>query len=421
MTELGKSGATGVCLLVWRLKENTVARATGAMVEMDTDYLSVFSDVSDEDTALAERARAIVDEHVLPRVADWYEAGVFPREIVPRLGSAGLLGPTIPGVGAATSRAWGLACLELERGDSGLRSFASVQSSLVMYPIQRYGSPEQQSAWLPRLASGEAIGCFALSEPAGGSDPGTMATVAERRLGGGYRLNGHKRWATSGTLAQVAIVWAQTDPLAGGRGIRAFLLPTDHPGVDVQPIDRKLSMRCSASSEIFLRDVEVGADAMLPGATGLGAALSCLTEARYSIVWGVIGAATACYEAALAHVRSRSTFGRPVASFQLVQQHLVEMLDRITTAQLIADQLARLKDAGRMRHQQVSFAKRHSVAAAQDVVARARALLGAEGIILDRHVMRHQANLETVATYEGTHEIQTLVVGADITGLPAFR
>jgi glutaryl-CoA dehydrogenase len=390
-------------------------------MKIDTDYLAVFADLSTEDTILAARARDIVVEHVLPRVADWYEAGVFPREIVPHLGAAGLLGPTVPGVGSASSRAWGLVCHELERGDSGLRSFASVQSSLVMYPIQRYGSPEQQRAWLPRLATGEAIGCFALSEPAGGSDPGTMATVAEPRPGGSYRLNGHKRWATSGTLAQVAIVWAQTDSTAGARGIRGFLLPTDHPGVEIRSIDRKLSMRVSASAEIFLRDVEVGANAMLPGATGLGAALSCLTEARFSIAWGVIGAAIASYAAALAHVQSRSTFGRPVASFQLVQQHLVEMLDRITTAQLIADQLARLKDAGQLRHQQVSFAKRHNVAAAQEVVARARALLGAEGIILDRHVMRHQANLETVATYEGTHEIQTLVVGADITGLPAFR
>lgn len=388
---------------------------------MPIDYLELFADVPEADRALAARTRALLERTVLPRIGDLYEHGVFPREVIPALAEIGLLGAPLPAHGNASPLAWGLACRELERVDSGLRSFVSVQTCLVMETIERFGSPEQRERWLPALAHGQAVGCFALTEPAHGSDPSGLETSATRLPTGGYRLSGHKRWATNGTLAEIGIVWAQTAPALGQKGIRGFLVPLSLPDVEVRPLDRKLSLRVSASSEILFSDVRLPDEALLPGTSGLGAALSALNAARFSILWGVLGSAEACYDAALAHVTQREQFGRRLAGFQLVQEQLVEMADKITSAQLLARRLGDLKATAHLRHQQVSLGKRHNVAAAQEVARRARALLGAEGILLDRHVLRHLNNLETVATYEGTEQIHLLSIGADLTGLSAFR
>lgn len=388
---------------------------------MAIDYLNLFADLPENERSLGERTRALLEREVLPRIGDLYEVGRFPREIIPELGALGLLGAPLPEHGNASPLAWGLACRELERVDSGLRSFVSVQTCLVMETIDRYGSTAQREEWLPRLARGEAVGCFALTEPGHGSDPAGLEVSAIRLPGGDYRLIGHKRWSTNGTIAQIGIVWAQTEPALGQKGIRGFLVPLGSPGVEIRPLGRKLSLRVSESSEIFFHDVRLPDEAILPGTSGLGSALSALNGARYSILWGVLGSAEACYAEALAHVKAREQFGKPLAGFQLVQESLVEMVDRITSAQLLALRLAELKASSRLRHQQVSLGKRHNVAAAQDVARRARALLGAEGILVDRHVLRHLDNLETVATYEGTEQIHTLTIGADITGLSAFR
>ena len=388
---------------------------------MILDYVETFADLPDSELALAQRTREFLSREILPRIGDLYESARFPREIIPALGALGLLGAPLADFGNVSPIAWGLACRELERVDSGLRSFVSVQTCLVMETIDRFGSPEQRDQWLPALARGEAVGCFALTEPGHGSDPAGLEVSAARDAGGGYRLSGHKRWSTNGTMAQIAVVWAQTEPTLGARGIRGFLVPLDSPGVDVRPVDRKLSLRVSASSEILFHDVRLPETALLPGTTGLGSALSALNGARFSILWGVLGCAEACYEEALGHVTGRAQFGRPLAGFQLVQEQLAEMVERITTAQLLARRLAELKAAGRLRHQQVSLGKKHNVGSAQEVARRARALLGAEGILLDRHVLRHLNNLETVATYEGTEQIHTLSIGADVTGISAYR
>lgn len=388
---------------------------------MSLDYLDLFSHLPAPEVELAERTRALLERAVLPRVSDLYAAGQFPTEVIREFGEIGLLGAPLSSYGRASPLAWGLACRELERIDSGLRSFVSVQTCLVMETIERFGSPEQQARWLPALAHGTVIGCFALTEPGHGSDPSGLETTAIQNTDGSFRLAGHKRWSTNGTIAQLGIVWAQTAPALGPKGIRGFLVPLDTPGVEVRPIDRKLSLRISASSEIWFRDCILPADAVLPGTGGLSSALSCLNGARYSILWGVLGAAEACFAIALDHLNRRRQFGRPLSGFQLVQDQLVAMLEEISSAQLLAFRLAELKAGGTLRHPQISLGKKHNVAAAQDVARRARALLGAEGILLDRSVMRHLENLETVATYEGTEQIHTLTIGADITGTNAFR
>jgi glutaryl-CoA dehydrogenase len=363
--------------------------------------------------------REFVDQEALPLIPECFEQGEFPKQLIPRLGELGMLGPTIPKYGSGLDyTSYGLMCQELERGDSGLRSFVSVQGSLVMFPISSYGSDEQKERYLPKLHSGELIGCFGLTEHEHGSDPGGMETRAVRD-GDCFVLNGGKMWITNGNLADVALIWAKVSE-DGADTIRGFLVPTDTPGFTANLVHRKLSLRASVTSELVLQDVRVPADALLPGVKGLRGPLSCLNEARFGILFGVIGAMTACYESALNYSKLREQFGRPIAGFQLTQAKLVDALQAICQAQLLAYQLGRLKDAGTLRPAQVSLGKRANVSAALDVARSMRSVLGGNGISLEHPIFRHMVNLETVYTYEGTHEIHTLVVGADITGLPAY-
>ena len=373
--------------------------------------------LSDEERMIRDTVRAFVADRVTPNAAEWFEQGTLPRELAPELGKLGLLGMHLRGYGCAgaSATAYGLACMELEAGDSGVRSLVSVQGSLAMYAIWRWGSEEQKREWLPRMASGEALGCFGLTEPDSGSDPGSMRTHA-RRVGGDWVLRGQKMWITNGTIADVAVVWARTD-----EGIRGFLVPRGTPGFTTQDIKGKLSLRASVTSELLLDDVRLPGDALLPGATSLRGPLSCLNEARFGIVWGVVGAARACFEAALDYSREREQFGKPIASFQLVQERLAEMAVEVNRAGLLALQLGRLKDAGRLHHQQVSLGKLANTNAALAVARSARQVLGANGIILEYPVIRHMANLETVVTYEGTADIHRLVLGEALTGVSAFR
>jgi glutaryl-CoA dehydrogenase len=364
--------------------------------------------------------REFVDQEALPLIAECFERGEFPRQLIPRLAELGVLGPTIPKYGSGLDyTSYGLICQELERGDSGLRSFASVQGSLVMFPISAFGSSEQQQRYLPELHAGRMIGCFGLTEHEHGSDPGAMETRAVRD-GDGYVLNGSKMWITNGNLADVALVWARIQE-DGSDTIRGLLVETDTPGFTANLVHHKLSLRASVTSELVLQDVRVPASAMLPGVRGLRGPLSCLTEARFGIIFGVIGAASACYESALHYAGLREQFGRPIAGFQLTQLKLVDALQSICQMQLMAYQLGRLKDAGTLRPAQVSLGKRANVLAALEVARSMRTILGGNGISLEHPVFRHMVNLETVLTYEGTHEIHTLVVGADITGLDAFQ
>ncbi len=373
--------------------------------------------LSDEERMIRDTVRAFVADRVTPNAAEWFEQGTLPRELAPELGKLGLLGMHLRGYGCAgaSATAYGLACMELEAGDSGVRSLVSVQGSLAMYAIWRWGSEEQKREWLPRMASGEALGCFGLTEPDSGSDPGSMRTHA-RRVGGDWVLRGQKMWITNGSIADVAVVWARTD-----EGIRGFLVPRGTPGFTTQDIKGKLSLRASVTSELLLDDVRLPGDALLPGATSLRGPLSCLNEARFGIVWGVVGAARACFEAALDYSREREQFGKPIASFQLVQERLAEMAVEVNRAGLLALQLGRLKDAGRLHHQQVSLGKLANTNAALAVARSARQVLGANGIILEYPVIRHMANLETVVTYEGTADIHRLVLGEALTGVSAFR
>ena len=381
------------------------------------DFYRIDDLLTEEERLVRSTVSRFVDDRFLPIVADHYERASFPMEIIPDLARLGVFGMHLQGYGAAglSNVMYGLACQELERGDSGLRSFVSVQGSLCMFPIHRYGSEEQKQRWLPFMARGEVIGCFGLTEPEFGSNPGGMATRA-RRDGGDWVINGTKRWITNGNVAHLAIVWARTDD-----GIRGFLVETGTRGFQAREIHHKLSMRASVTSELVLDDVRVPARNELPGAQGLKAPLSCLNEARYGIVWGVLGAAIACYSSALDYAKARVQFDRPIAGYQLTQEKLVNMLTEITKGQLLALQLGRLKDQGKATATQISMAKLNNVREALQIAREARTILGANGISLEYPVMRHMNNLETVLTYEGTSEIHMLAIGEEITGLSAFK
>ncbi|HVV14626.1 acyl-CoA dehydrogenase family protein [Amycolatopsis sp.] len=381
------------------------------------DYLAIASVLSDEERDIRDTVRAFVRDRVVPEAGDWFEQGRIPRELVGELGKLGVLGMHLHGYGCAgtSATAYGLACLELEAGDSGIRSLVSVQGSLAMFAIHLWGSEEQKQEWLPRLAAGEAVGCFGLTEPDSGSDPGSMRTYA-RRDGEDWLLRGQKMWITNGSWADVAVVWARTD-----EGVRGFLVPRGTKGFSTRDIHRKMSLRASVTSELILDEVRLPASAMLPGATSLRGPLSCLNEARYGIVWGAAGAARACLEAALDYGTTRVQFGKPIASFQIQQQKLAMMALEVNRATVLALHLGRLKDAGRLRPDQVSMGKLGNVNAALDVARNARQVLGANGITLEYPVMRHLTNLETVVTYEGTADVHALVIGGALTGIDAFR
>jgi glutaryl-CoA dehydrogenase len=386
------------------------------------DLLAIDSLLSDDERAVRERVRAFVDAEVRPGIAQWYEDAVFPVELVPRFAELGLLGMHIQGYGCGGRSAveYGLAAAELEAGDSGLRTFVSVQGSLAMSAIAKHGTEEQKATWLPRMAAGEAIGCFALTEPGSGSDPGSMTTFA-RRDGDDWVISGAKRWIGLASIAQVAVVWAQTDPAGDAKGIRGFLVPTDAAGFTATPIAPKLSMRASIQSDIELDDVRVPGDALLPGAQGLGGPFSCLNEARYGIAWGVLGAARDSYRAAREYALERTPFGRPLASFQLTQQKLADMALDLEKGMLLALHLGRLKDRGELQPHQISAGKLDNTRVAIRIARDARAMLGGNGITLDHSPLRHANNLESVRTYEGTDDIHALVLGQAITGIAAFR
>jgi glutaryl-CoA dehydrogenase len=373
--------------------------------------------LTEEERLVRSTVGRFVDQRFLPIIADHYERATFPMEIVRELAKLGVFGMHLHGYGAAgmSNVMYGLACQELERGDSGLRSFVSVQGSLCMFPIHRYGSEEQKQHWLPRMAAGEVIGCFGLTEPEFGSNPAGMATRA-RRDGKDWILNGTKRWITNGNVADLAIVWARSE-----QGIRGFLVEKGTKGFEARQIHHKLSMRASVTSELILDDCRIPAGNELPEAHGLKAPLSCLNEARYGIVWGVLGAAIACYRSALGYAMARVQFDRPIAGYQLTQEKLVNMLTEITKGQLLALQLGRLKDEGKATATQISMAKLNNVREALQIAREARTILGANGISLEYPVMRHMNNLETVLTYEGTSEIHMLAIGEEITGLSAFK
>jgi glutaryl-CoA dehydrogenase len=392
------------------------------------DFLRLGDGLSDEERLIRDNVRAFVREQLIPKVGDWFEQGLLPRELAGQLGDLGVLGMHLDGYGCAgaSATAYGIVCQELEAGDSGLRSFVSVQGSLAMFAIGRYGSEEQKQEWLPRMAAGEAIGCFGLTEPDAGSDPGSMRTTA-KRSGDDWVLNGTKMWITNGSLADVAVVWARTDERSGDEreardsGIRGFLVPRGTPGFSTQDIHQKLSLRASVTSELILDDVRLPASAQLPEADGLRAPLACLSEARFGIVFGAVGAARACYEAALDYAGSRVQFGKPIAAFQLTQAKLAQMLLKVNQGALLALHLGRMKDAGKLRPEHVSFGKLANVNAALEVCREARQILGANGITLEYPVIRHMNNLESVVTYEGTAEVHALVLGQAVTGHAAYR
>ncbi len=386
------------------------------------DFFDIDPSLTDDERAVRDTVRRWVDDEVIPIIGDAYIDGKFPLHLAPQMGALGLFGANLPAkydCAELNNVAYGLIMQELERGDSGVRSFASVQGALVMYPIHAFGSEEQRKEWLPKLASGEAIGCFGLTEPDYGSDPSGMITVA-RETDDGWLLNGTKMWITNGSTADVAIVWAKTGKLDDPESIKGFVVPTDSKGFSSKNQKGKLSLRASDTSELVLQDVLVPSDAILPESGGLKSPLMCLTQARYGIAWGAIGAAMACYDEAVTYAKNRVTFGRPIGGTQLQQARLAEMLTEITKGQLLCVQLGRLKDAGTMRPEQVSLAKRNNVNIASDIARETRRLLGANGILAEYQAMRHWANLESVYTYEGTHDIHTLVLGQAVTGLNAF-
>lgn len=391
-------------------------RAARAALPAAADLYDVDGMLSNDDRLIRDTVRALVRERVLPVIADHFEAGTFPRELVKPVADLGLLGMHLEGYGCAgtSAIAYGVACEELEAGDSGLRSFVSVQGSLAMFPIHAYGSEEQKQKYLPEMAAGSMIGCFGLTETEAGSDPASMRTAA-RRDGDGWVLSGGKMWITNGSVADVAVVWAHTD-----EGIRGFLLERGTPGFTARDITRKLSLRASVTSELYFDNVRLPEAAVLPGVTGMRGPLSCLNEARYGIAWGALGAGRACFEAAVEYSQTRRMFDKPIAAYQLTQAKLATMATSLVQGRLVAHRLGTLKDGGRLHPVQVSLAKRANVRIALDIAREARTILGANGITLEYPVVRHMTNLESVLTYEGTEEMHTLILGKAITGEDAF-
>jgi glutaryl-CoA dehydrogenase len=386
------------------------------VTDLATDYLDIDFLLTEQEIDLRSQVRQFVDDRIRPNISSWYEEAVFPQDLVKEMGSLGLLGMHLKGYGCGgrTAVEYGIAAMELEAGDSGIRTFVSVQGSLAMSAISKFGSEEQKQQWLPGMAAGEQIGCFGLTEPTAGSDPANMLTRAERK-GSGWVLNGAKRWIGLASIADVAIIWAGTD-----EGIRGFVVPTDTEGFLATPIPEKLSMRASIQCDITLDDVRLPDSAVLPGVVGLRGPFSCLNEARYGILWGAMGAARDAYQAALAYASDRTQFGKPIASFQLTQQKLVDMVLEIQKGTLVALQTGRLKDAGRLRPEQISFGKLNNVRQAIEICRSARTILGGNGITLEYSPLRHANNLESVRTYEGTDEIHALIMGRAITGIPSF-
>jgi glutaryl-CoA dehydrogenase len=382
-----------------------------------SDLLKIDDELSDDERLVRDTVRKFAADRIMPHIADWFEAGTLPKELVPELGQLGLLGMHLEGYGCAGMGpiAYGVTCREMEAADSGLRSLVSVQGSLAMFPIWKYGSEDQKNEWLPRMAAGQAIGCFGLTEPDHGSDPSSMETRAARD-GSDWVLSGSKMWITNGSIADIAVVWAATED-----GIRGFLVPRGTRGFTARNIHKKLSLRASVTSELHLDDVRLPADAVLPGVTGLKGPLSCLTEARFGIIWGVTGAARSCLEAAVDYATTREQFGKKIGGFQLTQAKLAWMLADLQRAQLLALHIGRLKEAGRVTPEQISLGKMSNVRTAIDIARTSRTILGANGVTLEYPVIRHANNLESVLTYEGTEEIHTLAIGQALTGISAYR
>ena len=386
------------------------------------DFYDVDALLSEEERAVRDTVRSWVDDNLMPVIGEAYVAGKFPKQLIPGMAELGLFGANLPeeyGCAGLNNVAYGLIMQELERGDSGVRSFASVQGALVMYPIYTFGSEDHRKQWLPQMASGKVIGCFGLTEPDYGSNPAGMITVAKETKDG-WVLNGAKMWITNGSTAQVAVVWAKTGALDDANSIRGFIVPTDTKGFSAKDQKGKLSLRASDTSELVLQDVHLPKSALLPKSGGLKSPLMCLTAARYGIAWGAVGAAMACYDEAVSYAKQRVMFGKPIGGFQLQQARLADMLTEITKAQLLCVQLGSLKDSGKSTPQQVSLAKRNNVNMATDVARETRRLLGANGILAEYQAMRHLANLESVYTYEGTHDVHTLILGQEITGISSF-
>jgi glutaryl-CoA dehydrogenase len=388
------------------------------------DFFNIDSQLSSDEIAVRDSVRRFVDEKVLPIIGNAYVEGRFPKELIPEMAELGVLGANLPeeyGCAGLNNVAYGLIMQELERGDSGIRSFASVQGALAMYPIYAFGSEEQKKKYLPGMAAGKIIGCFGLTEPDYGSNPSGMITMAKEQKDGSWILNGAKMWITNGSQAHLSVVWAKTNGDASDKSIRGFIVPTDSKGFKAKDQKGKLSLRASDTSELVFDEVHLPKDAILPKSGGLKSPLMCLTQARYGISWGAIGAAIACYEEALSYAGNRVMFDKPIGGFQIQQVRLADMLTEITKAQLVSLHLGRLKDAGTFTPQQVSLAKRNNVSMATDVAREARRLLGAVGILAEYSAMRHMANLESVYTYEGTHDVHSLILGQAVTGLNAFK
>jgi glutaryl-CoA dehydrogenase len=387
---------------------------------VSSDLLKIDDELSDDERLVRDTVRKFAADRIMPNIADWFEAGTLPKELAQELGQLGLLGMHLTGYGCAGMGpiAYGVTCREMEAADSGLRSLVSVQGSLAMFPIWKYGSEDQKNEWLPRMAAGQAIGCFGLTEPDHGSDPSSMKTRATRDGGGGsdWILSGGKMWITNGSIADIAVVWASTED-----GIRGFLVPRATRGFTTRNIHKKMSLRASVTSELHFDDVRLPADAVLPGVTGLKGPLSCLTEARFGIIWGVTGAARSCLEAAVDYATTREQFGKKIGGFQLTQGKLAWMLADLQRAQLLALHIGRLKEAGRVTPEQISLGKMSNVRTAIDIARTARTILGANGVTLEYPVIRHANNLESVLTYEGTEEIHTLAIGHALTGISAYR